>query len=70
MEYNKIGENAGIVWCMLNSQKFSWEELLNITKLHPLELACAIGWLARENKISFSLETGITYFELYHETYF
>ena len=70
METNKIGENAGIVWRLLNTQKLSWEELLKASELHPLELACAIGWLARENKISFSLETGITYFELFRETYF
>lgn len=25
MEYNKIGENAGIVWRALNTQKYSWE---------------------------------------------
>ena len=70
MEYNKIGENAGIVWRALNTQKYSWEELLKVTELPPLELACAIGWLARENKLSFSVKTGIVYFELYHETYF
>ncbi|WP_443908029.1 winged helix-turn-helix domain-containing protein [Prevotella sp.] len=70
MEYNKIGENAGIVWRALNTQKYSWEELLKVTELDPLELACAIGWLARENKLSFFVKTGIIYFELYHETYF
>ena len=70
MEYNKIGENAGIVWRALNTQKYSWEELLKVTELDPLELACAIGWLARENKLGFSVKTGIIYFELYHETYF
>lgn len=70
MEYNKIGENAGIVWRALNAQKYSWEELLKTTELNPLELACAIGWLARENKINFSIKNGIIYFELYHENYY
>ena len=56
MEYNKIGENAGIVWRALNTQKYSWEELLKVTELDPLELACAIGWLARENKLNFSVK--------------
>lgn len=69
-EFNNIGENAGIVWRALNNQKCSWEELLKTTGLHPLELSCAIGWLARENKVSFSLQTGIVYFELFRETYY
>ncbi len=70
VEYNKIGENAGIVWRALNTRKYSWEELLKVTKLNPLELACAIGWLARENKIDSSANADVIYFELYHETYF
>lgn len=52
MEWNKdlIGENAGIVWRTLYNSKMSWEELLKNTSLKPLELASAIGWLAREDK--------------------
>ena len=61
MEYNKIGENAGIVWRALNTQKYSWEELLKVTELDPLELACAIGWLARENKILLRKKEGMLY---------
>ena len=53
MEWNKnlIGENAGIVWRTLHDSKMSWEELLKDTGLKPLELASAVGWLAREGKI-------------------
>lgn len=49
----QIGENAGIVWRVLHDRRHSWEELVKITELHPLELASAIGWLAREDKIRF-----------------
>ena len=57
----QIGENAGIVWRVLHDRRHSWEELVKITELHPLELASAIGWLAREDKIRFLPERGIMY---------
>lgn len=69
MNKNTIGENAGIVWSALHN-KCSWEELVKATGLNPLELASAIGWLAREDKIRFSPERGIMYFEVYHECYY
>ena len=49
-----MGENAGIVWRVLHNNRCSWEELVKATELNPLELAAAIGWLAREDKIRFS----------------
>lgn len=70
MNKEQIGENAGIVWRALNNNKCSWEELVKATGLNPLELAAAIGWLAREGKIRFSPERGIMYFEVYHEFYY
>lgn len=70
MNHNNIGENAGIVWRALHDKKCSWEELVKATKLNPLELACAIGWLARENKIIISTQGGIMYFEVYHKCYY
>lgn len=70
MNQNNIGENAGIVWRALHNNRSSWEELVKTTELHPLELASAIGWLARENKINFSLQGGILYFEVYRECYY
>lgn len=51
-------------------RKHSWEELVKVTELYPLELAIAIGWLAWEDKIRFSPERGIMYFEVYHEYYY
>lgn len=67
---NFIGENAGIVWRALNNRKMSWEELQKSTGLTPLELASAIGWLARENKIYIQPDENVFYFYLYHENYF
>jgi len=70
MNKEKIGESVGIVWRALNNNKCSWEELVKATGLNPLELAAAIGWLAREDKICFEPEHGIVYFEVYHEHYY
>ena len=57
MDKHIIGENAGIVWRLLNYENRKWEfkEIKEATKLDELELASAIGWLAREDKIQFEL---------------
>ena len=54
MIIEEIGKNAGIVWRTLNNnqQDMSLQELSAATRLSPIELGAAIGWLARENKIS------------------
>ena len=70
MNVNAIGENAGIVWRALHNNMLSWEELLKSTELNPISLACAIGWLARENKIIIFHRGGIIYFETFHESYY
>lgn len=67
MNKETIGENAGIVWRVLHDNKCSWEEA---TALNPLELACAIGWLAREDKITITPQGCIVYFEVYRECYY
>ena len=56
MNKEQIGENAGIVWRALHNNRCSWEELVTATGLNPLELAAAIGWLAREDKIYFETD--------------
>ena len=49
-----IGKNAGVVWRTLRDNKtVSMKELVELTGLNPTDLAFAIGWLARENKIEF-----------------
>lgn len=70
MNNNIIGENAGVVWRTLQDKQLSWEELIKVSALAPLELASGIGWLARENKISFTIHRGIVYFETYKECYY
>lgn len=70
MQKKIIGENAGIVWRTLQDQQLSWEELIKASGLAPLELASAIGWLARESKISITMHKGIMYLETYKECYY
>jgi hypothetical protein len=38
--------------------------------LDDLEIAAAIGWLAREDKIMIQQEGGKTYFAVYQECYY
>ena len=58
MKKEMIGVNAGIVWRILSERnsKTTFKELLLDTDLNPVELASAIGWLAREDKIQFELQ--------------
>lgn len=70
MQKSIIGDNAGIVWRTLQDKQLSWEELIKASGLAPLELASAIGWLARENKILITMHQGIMYLETYKEYYY
>ena len=54
MENTRIGLNAGKVWRILNEKgELSMFELCRELGLTFEEVAVAIGWLARENKLSF-----------------
>ena len=71
MQKKQIGENAGIVWRTLEKKgSLSIEGLQNETELDLPAVFMAIGWLARENKISFNKENGITSLRLYQERYY
>lgn len=48
-----IGENAGLIWNALQNGALSTKALKKATKLKEADLNLALGWLARENKISF-----------------
>ena len=61
MNVNAIGENAGIVWRALHGKNLSWEELIENTKLDPLTLACAIGWLVGKRKQNHHFPSGWYY---------
>lgn len=47
-----IGENAGLIWRILDEQhEMSLEQLQTRSELSEAALWAAIGWLAREGKI-------------------
>ncbi len=53
----EYGENAGKIWHALNDQgPLSQTKLIRTAKLDEDELYSAIGWLARENKVSVDYE--------------
>lgn len=49
----KIGENAGLVWGALQNGAQGLKALKKSTKLKNDELFLALGWLAREGKLTF-----------------
>lgn len=70
-EVSQIGEFAGVVWRTLESRgTLNLEELQNESGLDLVEVVAGIGWLAREGKISFSKENGVTSVRLYQERYY
>ena len=50
----KIGENAGLIWNALLGGALTLKALKKATKLKNDELYLALGWLAREGKVSFT----------------
>lgn len=48
----KFGENAGLVWNALNAGKKTAKEIKKATKLTDKMFYAALGWLAREGKVS------------------
>ena len=50
----KIGENAGLIWNALQGGALTVKALKKATKLKNDELYLALGWLAREGKVSFT----------------
>ncbi|MBQ7823831.1 MAG: winged helix-turn-helix domain-containing protein [Bacteroidaceae bacterium] len=58
MNIEVIGINAGLVWNALNDNgKLTLKEIKKATKLKEKEIYAALGWLAREGKISFEEES-------------
>lgn len=53
MNTETIGISAGSVWEALNTaESLSIKQLKKITRLKDKEMFAALGWLAREGKIS------------------
>lgn len=62
MEPEKIGENAGKVWHVLNEGKeLTIAEVSERTNLSNEDVTLAIGWLARENKVYMQQKKGQIY---------
>lgn len=58
MNKTQIGTNAGIVWRILaNNGHWDYESLKKESGLSDRDLNAAIGWLAREDKIDFDMDT-------------
>ncbi len=72
MTYEEIGDNAGVVWRALATadRKKTLPEISEYTGLSKEDVAAAIGWLARENKIMFMQENDATYFLLLDPAYY
>lgn len=67
----QIGEDAGVVWRALEGKgSMNLETLQEITGIDSTALCAAIGWLAREGKVSFNKENGVTTIRLYQERYY
>lgn len=61
MDKYTIGNNAGIVWTLLNNGKrWKYEDLKAASALSDRDLNAAIGWLAREDKIYFETDSNNT----------
>ena len=57
MEINNIGNNAGILWNVLNANgKMTETKLKKESGLGSADFYAALGWLARENKINVEVE--------------
>ncbi len=57
MNVEIIGNNAGLVWNALSEVKtLSLKQLKKATKLKDKEVFAAIGWLAREGKLTISVD--------------
>ena len=70
MDVQSIGESAGIIWRLLygKHQKLDYQEIKQITGLPDRYINAAIGWLAREGKLTIEEATiegkNVVYIEL------
>ena len=49
----RLGSNAGLIWAALENGEMEVKSLKKATKLTEKDLNLALGWLAREGKVSF-----------------
>lgn len=57
MNTETIGVNAGTVWNALNeAETLGIKQLKKVTKLKDKEVFAALGWLAREGKVTITVD--------------
>lgn len=67
MDKHNVGEIAGQVWHALeNRRAISVQDLSRILSQNVIDVAMAIGWLAREDKIYLQTKDNITFVSLYN----
>lgn len=67
MEKWKVGEIAGQVWKTLeNKRDLSVQELARILSMNVIDVAMAVGWLAREDKIFIKTKENTPFVSLYN----
>ena len=65
MNVKNIGLNAGVIWHLLfDNGKLTVRKIGEMTGYDGMNICLALGWLAREDKISFINSDGSIYFEL------
>ena len=64
MNVELIGANAGKIWNALQEGALSSKALKKATKLKEADLNLALGWLAREGKLTFSEKDEETFIAL------
>ena len=57
---SKIGENAGLICNALQGGALTTKALKKATKLKEADLNMALGWLAREGKVTFEVADEVT----------
>ncbi len=67
MDKQKIGELAGEVWRILDKRTdLSIQELARMLSENVIDVAMAVGWLAREDKLFFRTKENITFVSLHN----
>jgi hypothetical protein len=62
---NKIGEDAGKIWNVLSNQGYcDISSIAKITQITVRDAYSALGWLAREDKISLTKEKNYQQFKI------
>lgn len=57
MNVETIGVNADTVWCAVNeADALGLKQLKKVTKLKDKEVFAALGWLAREGKVTIDVD--------------